>query len=423
MDEKPETEESHVVEKALSVDQFLNYACDLVTVYEMEKARRRALEAANNKLRNEIADRKRAQRELAVSEARYRRLFEDSHDAVFLATEDWSIVDANKAFSALLKTDPAAEPDLGLGDLFTDPDDAASLSEQLLIGDAVKDREITLTAGDGRRIDCLLTLTVCDPQAREDLLYHGIIRDVTSSKRVERMTRQAKKMEALGAMAAGIAHEIRNPLAVASSAAQLLMTNKTPEDQRRLFAEKVISGIERASFIIENLLALTRPLADVEKRVVDVGDIVKDALVDVESKAREAGIELDVTRSFDPALVKANARLLTRALINLYSHAVAAAEAGGRVSTTLCVSERDVAVLVEDRNRHVRPDALEHLFDPYFRARLASDESGLGLAMTYYVVKHHAGAVSAESSAERGTLFTVTLPRVSSDATSAQIDR
>lgn len=423
MGEKPETEESHALDKALSVDQFLNYACDLVTVYEQEKARRRALEEANNNLRSEIADRKRAECELAESEARYRRLFEDSHDAVFLAGEDWSIIDANKAFSTLLKTYPGAEPNLRLSDFFTHTDDAAALREQLLIGSPIKDREITLTAGDGRRIDCRLTLTVCESEARASPSYHGIIRDVTVGKRVEQMARQTKKMEALGAMAAGIAHEIRNPLAVASSAAQLLMGNKVPEDQRRLFAEKVIAGIERASFIIENLLALTRPLGAVEKGVVDVADVVKDALVKVESRAREAGIELDVTLSPGPAPVNANMRLLTRALINLYTHAVTAAEAGGRVFITNCVSEREVVVFVEDRKRLIPPDALEHLFDPYFSARLASDESGLGLAMTYYVVKHHGGGISAESSAERGTLFTVTLPRVEAAAASGPIDR
>lgn len=402
-------------EKAFSKEQFLKYARDFGRLYEREVAERKSLELAVRELKGEIQERKRLQEELVQSEKRYRSLFEDSQEAIYITSAEGILVDANAACLDLLGYH--REEAIGSSVLGVYADSSARNLVRKLIeeDDGVRDFEFQLKRTDGTYRDCMLTASVRRGADGSVLGYQGIIRDVTEQRRSQRAMELAKRMEALAFMAGGIAHEIRNPLAISSSAAQLLMNERLARHLTKECVEKVLSGITRASLIIENLLAFAKPMTDYTLTRVDLAEVLVQTLNEVTLQAEAEKIQITPNLGCESLILKGNAELLHRAFLNLVVNGFAAMSDGGTLSISLDRNGRNAMVTVADCGNGMTEEETARVFDPFFRGLSASKGIGLGMSVAHSIVSHHGGAIQVESVLGEGSTFRVSLPLVGSD--------
>lgn len=397
-------------DKATSRQQLLEYAKDLIALYEKEKTRCEALESANRELQSEMKFRRKLEEDLVRSEEKYRSLFENAYDAIYVTARDGLLVDANNACLVLFGFDKEEFLGTNVLEIYVDPSRRTSFQTHVEQHGRVKDFELRLRRKDGTVMKCVLNATVRRAKDGTILGYQGIVRDVTEQTRSQEVLHQAKKMEALAHMAGSVAHEIRNPLAVSSSAAQLLMDDRLPCHLRNECAEKIVSGINRASLIIENLLDFARPAAACEMKKVELVSLVRTTLKTAASAALSERVKIVAEFGKEPLRVIGNAQLLQRVFLNLFSTALGTMTRQGTLRVAVERSDLEAIVSVNHSGRGIAEDTVEKVFDPFFDAFSTAKGTSLGLSMAYSVVSQHGGSICVESPEGHGTIFRVSLP-------------
>ena len=238
-------------------------------------------------------------------------------------------------------------------------------------------------------------------------------RDLTEQRKFELQILESQKLAALGVMARGIAHEIRTPLAISSSAAQFLTEeNLTPEFSREC-AEKVHGGIRKASAIIENLLRFAHPSADKSKTPLDLLPVMKEALTLVDHQAKMQNIEIRTHFPCGPYQVLGIPSPLEQVFINLLLNAMNAMPNGGAVDVFVEQTAGEVLLSVRDTGEGISPEDLDKIFDPFFTRAPLGKGTGLGLSICHSIVDQHGGTIGVESQSGKGSTFTVRLPSLS----------
>ena len=266
-----------------------------------------------------------------------------------------------------------------------------------------------------KKSGALVTVTwVCSPMTDDLSRPTGAVlvgRDLSLQRELEAQLRQSQKLAALGVMAGGIAHEVRNPLAICSSAAQFLLEDETAPGFHRECAEKIQNATLRASGIIENLLRFARPSAKIDMEQVDICSVLSNAVALVANEARMANIELR-TEFADgpPVLINGNADLLTQVFLNLALNGIKAMPDGGTLTLVLRRTGIEALIEVTDTGCGISPADLESIFDPFFTTSPVGRGTGLGLSLCYAIVKQHFGAIEVNSVKGKGSTFTVRLP-------------
>jgi len=239
----------------------------------------------------------------------------------------------------------------------------------------------------------------------------AVRRDLTNQRRLEGRVRRSEKMEAVVSLAGGIAHEIRNPLGICSSAAQFLMEDDITPELRKEYAEKIYSSVQRASEIIEDLLCFARPRNESDRTPVRLIPIVREALRVTLSNRREYEIELSFSDCTDEeVVVTGSAGLLQQVFSNLFANAFSAMPSGGRLTISVEKSGEEFVVRISDTGYGIEEKDLGRIFDPFYSAPEGKGV-GLGLSIAYSIVKEHSGNIEAQSEYQKGSTFIVRLPR------------
>jgi signal transduction histidine kinase len=236
-------------------------------------------------------------------------------------------------------------------------------------------------------------------------------RDLVERRTLEQHLYQSEKLAALGVMAGGIAHELRNPLSVSFSAAQFLLDPIDDPSFHRECVGKILQGIERSSAIVENLLRFARPSAGNQAVCVNLVTVVRETLGVLASQGRLQRINL--SEHYEEALlpVSGNANLLQQVITNLVLNAYQAMPEGGDVSIFTRRESDMAAVYVRDTGCGISQVHMDRIFEPFFTTRPAGEGTGLGLSICYTIVKQHGGAIDVESSVEgQGSTLVVRLP-------------
>lgn len=235
-------------------------------------------------------------------------------------------------------------------------------------------------------------------------------RDLTERQALEKQLLKSEKLAALGVMAGGIAHELRNPLAVCSSAAQFLLQDEISLEFRKECASKIHAAIQRASIIIENLLRFARPSESADMESLNLTDTVREAISLVANQANVQNIRLASCFPEKPLTIHGVPSLLQQVFINLFLNAINAMPNGGTLTVRGTQSDADVWIHVADTGSGISQAHIGYVFDPFFTTAPTGQGTGLGLSLCYSIVKQHLGFIDVESGEGKGTVFTVRFP-------------
>ena len=246
-----------------------------------------------------------------------------------------------------------------------------------------------------------------------------IFDDVTDRVELEQQLAEAEKLSSVGLLAAGVAHEVNSPLTVISSYAQMLSKQLPTEDPRGKLLERIIKSTFRASEIVNNLLNFSRT-GNVQMAPLDLNRVLRNTLALLEHPLRTSHVQVETHLVPQPPLVQGNAGKLQQVFLNLFLNARDAMPEGGRLRVRTEINEGEVRVQVSDTGQGISQEHIHRIYDPFFTTKAARpgngdilrSGAGLGLSVTYGIVREHTGTIRVESSPGQGTCFLLEFPRL-----------
>jgi PAS domain S-box-containing protein len=235
--------------------------------------------------------------------------------------------------------------------------------------------------------------------------------DVTQRERLEEQMTQTEKLTSLGLLAAGVAHEVNTPLAVISNYIQMLGKQMPDGDPKQAIIEKIVKQTFRASEIVNNLLNFSRTSAT-EVVDIDVNRVVEETLSLVAHPLKTAQIQ--VVRQLGETLpaVRGSANKLQQVFLNLFLNARDAMPGGGMLEVRTTAHNGSVEVEIVDTGAGIAREHIHRIFDPFFTTKASGRGTGLGLSVSYGIIKEHSGKIDVRSTVGKGTSFHVELPAV-----------
>lgn len=233
-----------------------------------------------------------------------------------------------------------------------------------------------------------------------------LVNDVTEAFTLQREFERHKRLSAMGEMAAGLAHQLRTPLATALLHAANLARPGLAESDRARFSERIRERLLHLERMIQEMLTFVRGSTAGTERLEAVA-LVAEAVQVMEPQMSGRGVRLRVS-SVPPALLLGGRKALSGVLVNLLENALQASEAGATVQLIAGVEDGRLVLAVQDEGCGIAPEDQDRLFQPFFTTR--QEGTGLGLAIVRSVVEAHGGEVSVQSLPGKGATFTVRLP-------------
>jgi len=235
--------------------------------------------------------------------------------------------------------------------------------------------------------------------------------DVTQRERMEEQLTQTEKLTSLGLLAAGVAHEVNTPLAVISNYIQMLAKQMPGDDPRHAIIEKIVKQTFRASEIVNNLLNFSRTGA-AELADIDVNRVVEETLSLVAHPLKTSHIHVVKQLGEPLPAVRGSANKLQQVFLNLFLNARDAMPAGGMLEVRTAAHNGSVEIEVADTGPGIPREHIHRIFDPFFTTKASGRGTGLGLSVSYGIIKEHAGKIDVRSTPGKGTSFHVEFPAV-----------
>jgi two-component system, cell cycle sensor histidine kinase and response regulator CckA len=364
--------------------------------------------------------------ELAASETRYRVLFERNVAGVFTATPDGRVVACNDAFARIFGYDaPAAMAGVPLADLVHDDTRHLAVLERLAAGDVIHNTTLLGRRADDAPVRILLSAGVIRDPGGDTL--HGTVVDDTERQRLEEQLRQAQKVEALGTLAGGVAHDFNNILAAILGHAELARSEITsPTGTEDL--DVILHATERGRQLVQRILSFSRRQTLVRRALV-LRAVVDEALALLRTTLPPT-VSLRAKLDDRGPQVLADATAVEQVILNLATNAWHAMPNGGTIEIgvePLYVRDHiarehpelregmHMVVSVRDTGTGMDAAVRARAFEPFFTTKPPGTGTGLGLAMVHGIMRQHDGAVELESEPGRGTTVRCFFPAVLAD--------
>jgi len=377
-----------------------------------------------------------ATQQALASERRYREIFEDAHDAIWIHDSHGNIIAANKATEELVGYSSKELLGMNVRDFMAE--EGLSLARQirrkLFLGETVEQPyEQRLIRRDGT--EAILKLTSNLMREGDKLKgFQNIARDVTREKEIQDRLRatyrelseshqrlkesqeqliQAEKLTSLGQLAASIAHEVNNPLSGVLAYTQLLAKkvrgNNIPKEVALQYLSKMEAELTRSTKLIRHLLDFARQ-SPPAFRQLNLNDVVNRAF---DLAAHSAELQhIQTVKELDPSLphLMADFDQLHQVCTNLILNAIQAMPQGGKLTLRTSVDNGQLKMEVQDTGCGISPKNMRKLFTPFFTTKHEVKGVGLGLAISYGIIQRHHGRIEVQSKEGEGTTFTIYLP-------------
>jgi two-component system, NtrC family, sensor histidine kinase HydH len=259
----------------------------------------------------------------------------------------------------------------------------------------------------------LMTRVMLPRQASEAVfeiplyLVVGVVTGILSDRqrKANDSLRRAERLKTLGEMAAGMAHEVKNPLAAIRSSAQIL--SERVDGKEVQFAGIIVREVDRLNKVVNEFLDYARP-APLRREPVKLGDLLDFCLELLAPVIKQAGVAIERTNPAGEGTVNADPNQIRQVFLNLILNAIQAVEKQGRVEVSITHSGHEARVTVKDNGRGIPPDKLKNVFEPFYTTKPGG--TGLGLPIAQRIVAEHGGKLVIESTPGAGTTATVILP-------------
>ena len=288
------------------------------------------------------------------------------------------------------------------------PDPCKVMLQTLKTEKKVIEKEIECPVKDGRLVPLEVIATALEEETGDFLGYVILFRDITEILHPKKEMERSQRLASLGSLAAGVAHEIRNPLSSIKGFATFFRERYRDNQEDRQTAEIMIQEVERLNRVISQLLEFASPM-DLTRKRTSLQEIIQHTLKIIEGQVKEKNITIDVNIGSEPGDVFIDPDKIKQVLLNLYLNAIGAMEHGGSLGVTLYPhNDGMVRIDISDTGTGIDETNLPRIFDPYFTTKPSG--TGLGLAIVHRIVEAHEGEIRVESKPEKGTTVSVFLP-------------
>jgi two-component system cell cycle sensor histidine kinase/response regulator CckA len=386
----------------------------------------------------DITDRVRIQQQLELSEERFRAVFEGSAIGVALMDPDGVLLEVNPALLGLLELEGDRPRGASLMD-HIHPEDAQEVRQlfaQVLARERVHAHlEHQLITASGQSTWGRTTLSTTRVPGREHPFLVAMIEDLNEYRQLQQQVQQSQKVEAVGMLASGVAHDFNNILAAILGHAEMTLLASDEEDARTEALRQIVANADRGRNLTRQLLAFSRRQV-LAPRQVDLGEIVEN-LKKMLERLLGSSITMESASAEDLWPVKADPGQMEQVVMNLVVNARDAMPEGGRLSVTCSNTsleeERAVAsgtleagdyvrIRVADTGTGMSEEVRARIFDPFFTTKPSGKGTGLGLSTVRGIIEQSRGAIDVESRPGEGTTFLVYLPRSTGPGSPTQRD-
>jgi PAS domain S-box-containing protein len=378
----------------------------------------------------DITERKQMEETLRRSEEKYRQLFEQDLSGIGFFTPEGKLLDCNPAFARIFDFASIEEArGSNLSDFFPDPTVLTACLQQLRQKKVLERSECYLRRRDGKPLYVIANVIGSFNEQGELTGLTAYLSDQTERKQLEEQFYQAQKMEAIGRLAGGVAHDFNNILTIIEGYSQLLLRQLEASNPLREAVEDIQKAGERASALTRQLLAFSRRQV-LQPQVLDLNAVISEMS---KMLRRLIGEDLELVTVLAPELgrVKADPGQLEQVIMNLVVNARDAMPAGGKL--TIETSNVELSEEYAGRHLNVKPgpyvmlavsdtgmgmdaETISRIFEPFFTTKEQGKGTGLGLATVYGIIKQSGGDIWVYSEVGQGTTFKIYLPLVTEAA-------
>lgn len=273
----------------------------------------------------------------------------------------------------------------------------------------VIEKEIECTLAGGMKVPLEIGASVLKDEHGNHLGYVVLFKDLTEVRALRKEIARSQRLASVGRLAAGVAHEIRNPLSSIKGFATYFRQRyqEIPEDQHT--ANIMIQEVDRLNRVVGQLLEFARPVK-VSPKTTSLTSLVDDSIKLIEKQAQEHNIKIKTNRIDEVDLVHVDPDRINQILLNLYLNAIDSMKTGGVLTVSICknTAQRGIEIQVADTGGGIDKENLSKIFDPYFTTK--STGTGLGLAIAHNIIEAMGGEISVDSKLGQGTTFFIFLP-------------
>ncbi|MFE5320435.1 PAS domain S-box protein [Paenibacillus sp. NPDC056579] len=353
----------------------------------------------------DITERKQTEEDLRATKEMLESFISNTSDAIEVIDLDSNVLQVNDAFEKIYgwKQDEVEGKRLPI---IPDDYDAEmqQLSDQVLEGKEITDYETVRMHKDGSQLFVSLTISPIKNAAGETIALAGISRDITERKKTEELLRKSDRLSVVGQLAAGLAHEIRNPLTSLKGFLQL-MHEKGPNYQH--YYDIMCSELNRINFIVSEFLIIAKPQA-VHYDMYSLNQIVHTVIQLIEPEATMNNVQIMVSLSDDPIMLYCSEVQMKQLFINLLKNCIEAMPNGGQVEVAVYLQMDKIKVRINDNGSGIPQDRLAFLGEPFYTTK--EKGTGLGLMMCFKIIEAHQGTIDIQSQIDEGTTVDITLP-------------
>ena len=255
-------------------------------------------------------------------------------------------------------------------------------------------------------------------------VFNRMMAELETAREREELQRaqlaQTEKMVAVGTLAAGVAHEVNNPLAGVLASIENMRDHPDDEEMRDRYLQLIADGLRRIERTVANLLNFSRP-REIKLERTSINHNLRHVVELVGYQLRAAGVEVEMDLDSDPAAVEADHFQMEQLFLNLVLNALDAMRDGGTLSLRTRVRGGKVIAEVRDTGHGIPADVRERIFDPFYTTREIGEGTGLGLAVSGSIVAAHGGRIELETSVGRGTTFRVIMTAMADDGSEGEV--
>jgi len=288
------------------------------------------------------------------------------------------------------------------------PNHFCGLKEALDRGESISEKEMVCEFAEDKIVPVSVSASKIINEEGQFVGQVLILRDLGEVRRLQDEVRRKEKLAAIGGLAAGVAHEIRNPLSSIKGIASYFKSKFDEDSDDKEAAGVMIQEVDRLNRVISELLEFARP-TQLKLKSTNVNDLLEHSVRLIQQEATTKGITIKLNLSQQQLAAEIDSDRFSQCLLNLYLNALQAMDNGGRLTIKNSITEESlIKIEIKDTGPGIKSEDLNKIFNPYFTTKTKG--TGLGLAIVHKIIEAHRGEIKIRSVSGQGTAFTIVIP-------------